>query len=58
VLAEIEEEVPPMTPEAQESYFQEQVAIGEKLAVLGECHTIATCSATLPYRYQQLIYRS
>jgi len=30
-------EMPPLTPEAQEAFFQEQVAEGEKLATLGEC---------------------
>jgi hypothetical protein len=29
-------EMPPLTPEAQEAFFQEQVAEGEKLATQGE----------------------
>ncbi|KAK1927382.1 MAS20 protein import receptor-domain-containing protein [Papiliotrema laurentii] len=34
-LIEINQEIPPSSPEQQEAYFQEQVAEGEKLAALG-----------------------
>jgi hypothetical protein len=34
-LAAISGEIPPQSPEQQEAYFQEQVAEGEKLALMG-----------------------
>ena len=42
-VREIQMEMPPLTPEAQEAFFQEQVAEGEKLATLGECWCLERC---------------
>ncbi|OCF38395.1 hypothetical protein I317_07838 [Kwoniella heveanensis CBS 569] len=43
-LAEIQAEAPPTSPEQQEAYFQEQVAEGEKLAVLGPEYHVKSAS--------------
>jgi import receptor subunit TOM20 len=43
VLREIQAEEPPVSPEAQEAYFQEQVAMGERLATQGELLQLIYC---------------